>query len=255
MIAILAKITSETLLSFYPEFVKQSPLSIPLQLWSRFFAYSAVSLLFVVYSFVWNELFQPMSLLLAVVTLFHVGVSYVGFDALGSGVGFTLFYCYPLLILLFSGYHVPWLTLLVVAGAFMLAFQSGLFGVGMVLLAAITEAVIYFIVKKIRTPNPWNHLFLSYLLGLAALTAYCWRDLEPTTLTQSVGINTGLGLFGYVLLFYSIPRLSPLVYGILSMIGIFMAFVYGYLYGETPTWLEIGGAGLIAIAVALSKKA
>ena len=254
MSAIHAKITSETLLSMYPEFVKQSSLSIPLQLWSRFFAYSAVSFLFVDYAFIWKHLFQPMSLLLAIVTLFHVWVSYVGFDALSSGVGFTLFYCYPFLILLFSGYRIPWLTALVVIGAFMLAFQSGLFGVGMVLLAAITEALIYFIVKDINTSNPWNHLLLSYFVGLAILTAYCWRDLNAD-LTRSIGINTGLGLFGYLLLFYSIPRLSPLLYSMLSMIGIFMAFVYGYLYDETPSWMEVGGACFIALAVALSKKA
>jgi len=253
--AILAKIASETMLSVYPAFVKQSELSIPLQLWSRFFAYSAIAVFFIDHSFVFNTFFQPSSLLLASTTLFHVWASYVGFDNLTSGVGYSLFYCYPLLILIFSGYHVPWLTLLVVAGAIMLSWKAGIFGVVMIMLAAITEALLYFMVKNIKTLNPWNHLFLSYLLGLVALTAYCWRDLSASALTSSVGLNTGLGLFGYVLLFYSIPRLSPLMYSALSMVGIFMSFVYGYAFGETPSWLEVGGACLISLAVAFSKKA
>jgi drug/metabolite transporter (DMT)-like permease len=255
MQAVLAKITSESMLSIYPSFVKHSELSIPLQLWTRFFAYSAISLFFIDYTFVWKSLFQPVGLMIAATTLFHVWVSYAGFEVLDSGVGYSLFYCYPLLILLFSGYRVPWLTLLVVVGCFMLAWQSGIFGVGMILFAAVTEVLIYFMVKNVKSENPWNALFLSYFLGFMVLTIHQWKNLKPETLLPSIGVNTILGLFGYVLMFYSITRLTPLTYSFLSMTGIFMSFVYGYVYGEIPSWVQVVGASLIALAVGFSKKA
>ena len=34
------------------------------------------------------------------------------------------------------------------------------------LISAITEAFIYFYILKIKTNNNWNHIFISYFIGL-----------------------------------------------------------------------------------------
>ncbi len=46
------------------------------------------------------------------------------------------------------------------------------YGIAMVLLAALTEALIYFMVRRIKTDNHWNHVFLSYFVGFVAFTGY-----------------------------------------------------------------------------------
>ena len=60
--------------------------------------------------------------------------------------------------------------------------KLNMIGVVMILLAAITEAMIYFIVRKLKTSNPWNHVFISYLLGAVLFTKFA-------TTTSNVSIS------------------------------------------------------------------
>ena len=48
-------------------------------------------------------------------------------------------------------------------------------GIIMILLAAFTEALIFFIIKNIKTENSWNHVFLSYGIGAIILTIYLMK--------------------------------------------------------------------------------
>ena len=50
-------------------------------------------------------------------------------------------------------------------------------GIIMMILAAITETIIYFLVRDIKTLNNWNHLFISYGLGAIILSIYFSKDL------------------------------------------------------------------------------
>jgi hypothetical protein len=50
-------------------------------------------------------------------------------------------------------------------------------GVIMMICAAFTEALIYFIVREIKTNNNWNHLFISYSFGALILTIYYFKDI------------------------------------------------------------------------------
>ena len=45
-------------------------------------------------------------------------------------------------------------------------------GIISILLCAFTEALLYFIVKRIKTDNNWNHLFLSYFFSTLIVTFY-----------------------------------------------------------------------------------
>ena len=42
----------------------------------------------------------------------------------------------------------------------------------MILIASITEALIYFYIRKIKTKNNWNHLFLTYFYGTLIILIY-----------------------------------------------------------------------------------
>ena len=125
-------------------------------------------------------------------------------------------------------------------------------GVLMVLLAALTEAFIYFIVRRIKTFNNWNHLFLSYLLGGIVLTLYYFKKIKKIeirdTLTASMGINILIGLIGYLLRFYATTRLNTKIYASLSYFGIIMSYIYGILLNKDKLTLrKVIGTLLIVI--------
>ena len=197
LIPIVAKLTSESLLSLYPIFVKKIGISMTLQMWTRTIAYVLIAAVFVDWSFLKTAIFSTNSLLLAIVNLAHIFFSYEGFRHLDSGVSFAIFNTYPIMILLMAGFFGTVIKsdynkyLLVLAGlAFFIygnftenteskdtkePFSSEdkdegkvenphfLYGLAMILLAAFTEALIYFLVRMVKTENHWNHVFISYL--------------------------------------------------------------------------------------------
>jgi drug/metabolite transporter (DMT)-like permease len=247
---IITKIISESLLSLYPLFVKYINIPIGIQLWSRFFTYVIVSLFFINIPFIFKNIFTKSGILLSLVTLAHVYFSYRGFQLLESGVAYIIFYTYPLMILLLAGEKINFLMIFAIIGIILLSqgkiesFTQKIFtkkenvkekfnyeGILMMLLASFTEALIYFIVRDIKTENNWNHLFISYALGSIALTLYYFKDIQnieiKNTLSISLIINLIIGLFGYLLRFFAIYRLDPKIYAPLSYFGILMAYIYG----------------------------
>ena len=112
---------------------------------------------------------------------------------------------------------------------------------------------IYFLVRDIKTANNWNHLFISYFAGAILLSAYFFREIANIEvdgrLTASLGINTVIGLVGYLLRFFAITRLDTILYAALSYFGIVMAFLYGIFFnGETVDLKKVVGAMLIIIS-------
>ena len=280
IIEIVAKLLAESLLSLYPTFVKNIGLPLGLQLWSRCFSYVAISALFIDWSFIYNHLFSKNGLLLSTITALHIYTSYRGFQLLEGGIAYAIFYTYPLMILLLSGEKIHYSIAFAILGVILIymtddnkstsdnkSTQShdsktfNLFGSNagyfMIFLAAFTEALIYFLVREIKTTNNWNHLFLSYLLGAIATSGYYSQDIvklmtttSTNTLTMSLIINSIIGLFGYVLRFFAISRLSPVIYAPLSYFGIIMAVIYGYIFnGEIISPVKI--IGIIFIVIGL----
>ena len=257
MLAALSKLVAEGLLSLYPVFVKNIDLPLPLQMWSRFAAYIAVAALFIDYKYVWDAIRTPLGGALMLVTLVHIYSSYQGFLLLESGPAYTLFYVYPMLILLLAGKLSFWLGALTFGGAYLLSSAESPEGVAMILLAALTEAFIYFLVKRLKTSNNWNHLFISYIGGAILLSAYYFTslpDLLKPNLVTSLGINGLIGMFGYVLRFYSMSRLDVFWYAMLSNFGIVMSYVYGYAFnGELVHAQQLLGSLLVVAACVASK--
>lgn len=270
---ILSKLASESLLSLYPIFVKKIGISSSLQLWTRLITYVSISIFFVNWSFIKSSLFTLDSITLGLVNLSHVFFSYEGFRNLDSGVSFAIFNSYPLMILLLAGTMWHNSYLLVILGLAFFIYgnyaekkesdksdedknskkdeskENFNYGVVMILLAALTEAFIYFLVRRIKTPNNWNHVFISYFLGAVLLTAYMvynYKDTVETADKSRVGIavitNGIIGTMGYFLRFFASYRLEPEVYAPLSYFGVVMSYVYGIAFdNELLNWKKVLG--------------
>jgi drug/metabolite transporter (DMT)-like permease len=247
MLYIASKVLAESLLSLYPVFVKHINLPIETQMWSRFFTYTVISFFFIDKSIL-KLLPSFYGVLLMLVTMIHVYTSYKGFLLLESGISYALFYTYPLFIYLGSYFSLTPYFIFPVLGTWLLFYDNkslNAFGVFMILLASITEAMIYFIVRKLKTSNPWNHVFISYVLGAVLFTKFA---TTTTNVSWSLVINAIIGLVGYLLRFFSMAHLSPLLYSFLSYIGIVMAFVYGVIFnGESLTMTKLFATILILI--------
>lgn len=303
MLSIYSKLISESLLSLYPIFVKKINLPIDIQLWVRLITYVMVSLFFINYAWISANILAPESISLSLVNILHIYSSYEGFLNLDSGVAFSIFNIYPILILLFSG--IAWKKEYFIAMVGLIFFiyssvmdneknnkshLSFIYGFGMILISAITEALIYFIIKNIKTDNSWNHLFVAYFFGSILMSLYMFTDyigsidyftthkdanneefelsesakIETKTKTETktkinyeniglVGIalviNGIIGSIGYWLRFYSVYRLEPGIYSILSFFGILTAYFYGIVFnGETLDIYKIIGTILIILS-------
>jgi len=248
-----------------------------MQMWSRFFTYVIISAFFVDWGFIAKSIFSMNGLLLSAVTGLHVYSSYRSFQLLDSGVATTLFYIYPILILLFSGTAISPVFLISLFGVYLIAndlrgnhnepiekteknenpeniiktntemkpafWNEGIFAS---LMAAITEAIIFFLVKDLKTLNNWNHLFLSYLFGAIVLTGYLWKNIASIQLYSgasiSLAVNAFIGLVGYYLRFFAISRLDASIYAPLSYFGIVMSYIYGiFLNNDKITIQKIIG--------------
>lgn len=306
-LAIGGKVISESLLSLYPVFVKNIGLNINIQLWTRLIIYFIISLFLCNFTFIKEHLFSFMGLLLGFTNLIHIYSSYKGFQLLESGIAYTLFYTYPIIILLLSGKRFHWSIILAFIGTILLLSEQlqknkkeekenldvikeefKYEGFVMILIAALTEAFIYFQVRNIPTKNNWNHLFIAYFIGALFMSIYIFfyykeepniknineasEAFENNNNNKSIFdliknkeklnrigiallINGVIGSIGYFLRFYAATRLEPLVYASLSYIGIFMSFVYGIIFNkESFTSIKLIGSILIFISYYFMKK-
>lgn len=264
---IASKLVSESLLSLYPVIVKNIAIPIEMKLWSRFFTYVVISFFFIDPSYIQSNLVSLDGIMLSVVTIAHVYTSYKGFMLLESGMSYTIFYLYPIMILLMSGEPMHPIMVFSLLGVYLLYSDKTsenkeeqyatnekrsdkLTGVIMISLAAFTEALIYFIVRRLKTTNNWNHIFLSYFPGSLLMTGLLFNQINFAnhSIGLSLILNGVVGLFGYLLRFFAISKLSPSIYAPLSYFGVVMAYVYGILInGEQITPLKVIGSLCIVI--------
>ena len=258
---IASKLLSESLLSLYPVIVKNIPIPIEMQLWSRFFTYVVISIFFIDSSYIQSNLVSADGIMLSLVTIAHVYTSYKGFMLLESGMSYTLFYLYPIMILLMSGEPISPIMGLSILGVYLLYSEKTtkendienkdkLHGVIMISLAAFTEALIYFIVRRLKTANNWNHIFLSYFPGSLLMTGFLFNQINfaNKSINLSLVLNGVIGLVGYLLRFFAISKLDPSIYAPLSYFGVIMAYAYGILInGEQITLTKVLGSLCIVI--------
>lgn len=294
-IPIYSKLVSDSLLSLYPVFVKKISIPMDLQLWTRLITYVLISLFFINLNWIIPNIFTSSAIALAIINIVHIYTSYEGFTNLDSGVAYSIFNIYPLLILLMAGVSWRFEYLYAIGGLILFVYSSYLqeiknknnkiltnfaYGFGMMLVAALTEALIYFVVKNLKTDNNWNQLFIAYFFG--AILTSIWvvkkylldnyegfdtnstnttnttdtNDTNDTEKSDKLGlvglaiiINGIIGALGYWLRFYSVYRLEPSIYAMLSFFGIIMAYFYGVIINsESIDWYKIVGTGLIILS-------
>jgi drug/metabolite transporter (DMT)-like permease len=131
----------------------------------------------------------------------------------------------------------------------------------MILLAAFTEALIYFLVRMVKTENHWNHVFISYFLGAIAMTAYVFyadgfsvskvaETLNQTRVGVATALNGFIGSVGYFLRFYASYNLEASMFAILSYFGIIMSYVYGIAFNnESLTLAKVLGTLCVILSI------
>jgi len=297
--AIISKLVSEAMLSLHPIMIKYIKMDMLSKLWNRIIWYFFISIMFINWDFILNNLFTYNAFLLSFVLFFHIYFTHRGFLLLDSGVGYTLYYTYPIMIILMSGININskimGLLVLIIIGIILLYEPKDVEkqknkpnineiveenykyeGIISVLLCAFTEALIFFIVRRIKTNNHWNHLFLSYFYGAIIITIYMLYMITKGKLgnnsdnsSNTIEINQKykdnfiklsffniiIGTVGYYLKYFAIYNLSPLIYSILSYVGIITAFIYGVVINKDKIDVrKTVGAIIIIIANVLLLK-
>jgi len=283
--AILSKLLSESLLSLHPTMIKYIKLDLITKLWDRTSIFILISLFFINWNFILNNLFSYNVLLLTIIIIAHLYFTHRGFLLLESGVGYTLYYTYPIMIILLSDikldYKIILLMILSIIGIVLLYEKFNIIpeninenkkninetiienykyeGIISIILCAFTEALLYFVVKRIKTDNSWNHLFLSYFFSTIILTFYIIYQFIKGHINidekyidnfEKISIfNIIIATLGHYLKYYAIYNLSPLFYSILSYFGIITAFIYGIVINNDKLNLrKILGALFIILA-------
>lgn len=220
--------------------------------------------------------------------LVHIGSSYASYKHLSAGSALALFYTYPFMNILagilFLGDPIPWRILpwllLAFAGVILVShaeterekngdakLEEGLeadrtpkntiFGIAMALISAATETLIFLIVKTSERKNPFVNILQLYPAGFLALGGYAWfkgfKDVKgsPKQIAQIIAFNIFIGFLGYSLRFFSIPRLSTVVFSLLTFVGVAAGYLWGSVFaGEKPSWMALLGSGCITGSVA-----
>lgn len=269
----LALIASELMLSSYPLLIKSVKIPILQQTWLRLFVFATVStaLLMSLSSSLTINL-PDINLFAGSINAIHIFVSYLAFQKLSSGNAMAIFYCYPLFITMGS-----WLTeppnkissLISVAmsilGMLLVAFPNisadwNRIGVVCALLAAVTEAILYFWYRYHPMDNHLKKQSQLYLSSLLILTPILIGVRDRVGVGVGVGVssfikvilfNIFIGFAGYYLRFYAVSSktLSPVYYSSLSFIGIVANYITSYLFlGESTGWMQLAGSALIILA-------
>jgi len=273
-------IGSESILSLYPILIKSVPTTLPTQIFSRVMTYAVAGGAVASKNDLISVFGTPKAFLktiiLGLLTCSHVYVSYVAFSSLSAGVAMSLFYTYPIwnLIvgkLLFNETINPnsYLYMLTgVLGTFLLSTKGlnddikgftknsygAIIGVGAALAAALTETAMYFAVKENEQQTPWASMLELYGGALILMIPLVLLKIVPVVFSWSVWIpivlfNLLVGFTGYALRFYTIPKVSTEVFGLLSYTGVISAFIFGYIFmKEKPSILSILGALMVAFA-------
>ncbi len=274
-------ILSEVALALYPILIKRVPTDLATQTLSRLLTFSLLAYFLGSSTDVkqtWGTssgLFRSMGL--GLITLLHVGVSYFAFETLPAGVAMSLFYFYPIFNLIggvlgFGESISPLQTLLVFvafAGVILVSLSItegetkdknpyNVQGILAGLAAALTETMMYFAVRTAKVPNPY---FATLELYPGALIPYIGMllasgkqiDWSPSVWLPMTLFNVLIGFVGYAMRFWAIPRVSTVLFSLLTFIGVIASFTWGYLFAEeTPTWMAVIGAILISAGVGFS---
>lgn len=278
-------IYGELVLALYPILIKTIPTTLLTQTLARFGTFFALGLTlgpFKDFLTAWDSPETAIrSFTHGILNLVHVASSYLSYKDLPAGPAVSLFYTYPIMILLgrvlFFNEKIQPIAYLFIAialiGVYFVASsqhkkeesnntgftKNTLRGIGGALLSAFTETLIYFLVRENPHKSPFFAINNLYPSGLVTLLGYSFMnpsqvDTKPKTWIPLLAFNGILGFTGYMLRFFSIPRLETIIFSMLSFIGVMAAYIWGLLFAdEKPTVQGLFGGGLIATAIGLMR--
>jgi len=275
---------SEVVLSAYPILIKQVDTSVFFQTGLRmaiFGTLAGTAGVLTGSSVPIANLWTEEGIATGLLNLFHVGSSYTAFEQLPAGNAMALFYIYPVFNILAAAVFlresipyasIPWIAL-AFFGTLLLAQPTPknwtLIGVICALIAAATETGIYLWFRSKSKEGesdkqPWTKMTQMYgssamLWTIIAVVGAVLGLFAQSTFRLSAGglgiialFNALVGFVGYALRFYLIPRVSTVVFSVLSFFGVISAYGFGWLFqGEIPNYTQIAGAVAIVIANAV----
>jgi len=221
----LTLIMSEIALSLYPQLIKLTNTNITSQISIRFITYTILAILAILGTPVISLSTISLSSILnypitqyislGLINILHVAVSYISFHFLSSGVGYSLFYTYPIFnllgrSLLFQENIKPSAFLYIIiaiVGVYLITNKEYSeitnpansanpknemisFGVFAGLLSAITESIIYLTVrnKTVKTSS-YQEILRFYLLGaIIGIILIAYNYFKDTNILESLTI-------------------------------------------------------------------
>ena len=131
----------------------------------------------------------------------------------------------------------------------------GLFsGIG----SAFTESLMYLMVKAdVSSISPFIQVLKTYILGGILSLGYLIKNIDKINLnwhywTTLILFNSLVGFVGYVIRFFTIPRLTTLMFNSLIFIGVIFSYIWGYLFSNEKIKMT-NGLGTILILLSVFK--
>ena len=323
-ISFIPLLGSEIALSLYPQLIKLVPTTIEIQVATRCITYSVLAIIGYYITKTNSTIssaintnsntsilsFTKTSILMGIVNIIHIISSYVCFNILSSGVGYSIFYLYPIFNLLgrtlFYGEKINSINyiyiIISILGVYLIykndtkehtkedtgtepnnipteetapdtkieKFQNikdiintknTNIGIIAGIFSALTESIIYFMVKDNSVSvSPFIQLLKTYLLGGFLSIIYLMKNISSISLDYHYWItlilfNAIIGFAGYLLRFIMISKLSTILFNSLIFIGVIFSYIWGYLLSKEPiTYNNISGTLLILLSIFLINK-
>jgi len=216
-----------------------------------------------------NVLSIISTIIMSIITIIHIISSYTSFKLLTSGVSYALFYTYPIFNLLgrsiFNNEKIKFINyiyiLIAILGLYLIYSKDNLqndkqedkqedkqnkieksdnkyYGFIAGITSALTESLIYFMVKTdIPSVSPFTQIIKTYLLGGILSIGYIIKNIKNINLDINYWItlilfNSIIGFLGYILRFFTIPRLSTLKFNSIIFVGVIFSYIWGYIFSN-----------------------
>ena len=281
MLESIVVVVSEMAMALYPILIKKVPTDLTTQIFSRLILYATLAGVFGGthnVELVWGSV--PAALkttALGGLMTAHIASSYYAFQQLPAGISMALFYTYPIWNLvgasLFLCESFSFSHLLLVAIAFLgalLIIRSqrdaseqenkpvSWSGIAAAFGAAVTESLVYFSIRGMNHSSPFKSIFALYSGAILPFTLYLLARSQPLDFRWEIWktllpFHVFVGFLGIVLWAWAIPRVSTILFSLLSFFGVVASFGWGWLFvNETPSFDSLLGSGLITGASAIS---
>ena len=321
-------IGSEVALSLYPQLIKLIPTTIENQVATRCITYSILAIIgyYITHNSSNKSINTPSktntlsfistSIVMGIVNIIHIISSYMCFNTLSSGVGYSIFYMYPIFNLLGRTFiynenidSVNYIYILIsILGVYLISkhtkketnlehipepkpepnlehntakkdnfinvnvnnindilnTKNTTIGIAAGIISALTESIIYFMVKdNLLSVSPFIQLLKTYLLGGIISIIYLLKNIITPTTTHLdyhywitlILFNAIIGFAGYLLRFIMIPQLSTLLFNSLIFTGVIFSYIWGYILSNEPiTYSNVSGTLLILSSIFLINK-